>query len=113
MGRGQLLQQTLGRCQGHWNGMGLVARIGQRCPSPAFPGSPWLSLPRVEAGEEQLPTAALLAGQGSGVWLNHSSQWPAVPSHGLRDSLFHSVAPEASPFPTARHTGHGVPGNFV
>lgn len=59
--RGQLLRQTLGGCQSHWNGMGLVARIRQRCPSPAFPGSPRLSLLRVEAGEEQLPTAALLA----------------------------------------------------
>lgn len=50
---------------------------------------------------------------GSGVQLSHSSQWPAASSHGLRDSLFHSVAPGLSPFPTARHTGHGVPGNFV
>lgn len=65
MGRGQLVQQTLGRCQGHWKGMGLVARISQSCPSPAFPGSPQLSLLRVEAADEQLPTAALPA-LGSG-----------------------------------------------
>lgn len=31
----------------------------------------------------------------------------------LGDSLFHGVAPGLSPFPTARHTGHAVPGNFV
>lgn len=115
MGRGQLLQQALGGCQGHWNGTGLVARIGQRCPSPAFPSSPRLSLLHVEAGEEQLPMAALLAlvlAEGPGP-VEPSSQWPAASSHSLRDSLSHGAAPGLSPFPTARHTGHGVPGNFV
>lgn len=80
MGRGQLLQQTLGRCQGHWNGMGLVARICQHCPSPALPGSPQLSLLRVEAGDEQLPMAALLALGSSRATAPNGQQPPAMAS---------------------------------
>lgn len=76
-GRGQLLQRTLGRCQDCWNGMGLVARISQRCPSPAFPGSPRL---RAEAGDEQLPTAALLAPCWPRLWGLAEPQLPMASS---------------------------------